>query len=495
MSHRQYKTGIPRQQSFLLPPRLEEYVSADNPVRAIDAYVDSLDLEAFGFKNAGGELTPGQPAFPPAALVKLYLYGYLHRTRSSRRLEAECRRNLEVIWLLQGLQPGYKTIADFRQHNLHALKAIHCDFVQVCQELELFGAELVGIDGSFLRGNVAKQRIFTAERLQRALEHIEQDIARYLQELEQTDQQEGQPAPAEPALAEKLEQLRARQQKRSEQLQQLVTSGETQLAEVDPDARRLRKAGSGTVAGYNVQTVVDDRHKLLVCGEVVQDGNDQQQLLPMAQAAKATLGVDTLTTIQDAGYFNVQQIKACLEQGITPYVPEPNKSNQAKRAGRFGREQFEYDAQENCYRCPAGQPLPYHGSRQTGGKTLWDYRSRPEVCAACPLQSQCLPKKNKYRTLLRWEHEAIIEAHRVRMAQKGAEMMRQRAQLCEHPFGTLKLWLGWRHFLVRGLEKVRAEFSLMMLAYNLRRVLTIKGLEAFCTYCRNRSLPRAVLSG
>jgi len=495
MTQRRYKEGIDRQQAFLLPPSLDEYVAEDHPVRAIEAYVESLDLAGLGFKNTTGELSPGQPAFAPQALLKLYLYGYLQRVRSSRRLEAECQRNLEVIWLVQGLRPGYKTIADFRKDNLDALQAVNRDFVQVCKELDLFGGELVGIDGSFLRGNVGKKSIYTAARLQRALQHLEQDIANYLQELEQADQQEGPPAPSDPALGEKLAQLRQRQEKRTEQLQQLETSGETQIAEVDADARLLRKKGSGTIAGYNAQIAVDDKHKLIVTGEVTQDGNDERQLAPMAQAAKAELGVEELTTVQDMGYFNVQQIKDCLENGITPYVPEPDKQAQARKQGRFTRDDFTYDAQANAYLCPASQVLRFFKTIAKNGKNIHYYRSQAALCGQCPLREKCLPQKNRYRMVTRWEHEAVIEAHRERMAQDGAEKMRRRAELCEHPFGTLKLWLGWTHFLLRTLAKVRAEFSLMMLAYNFRRVLTILGLEAFRASCLNRRWPNAVMSG
>jgi hypothetical protein len=342
---------------------------------------------------------------------------------------------------------------------------------------------------------VGKKSIYTAARLQRALQHLEQDIANYLQELEQADEQEGPPVPSDPALGEKLAQLRQRQKKRSEQLQQLQESGETQIAEVDPDARLLSKKGSGTIAGYNVQIAVDDKHKLIVTGEVTQDGNDEQQLAPMSQAAKAELGVAELTSVQDMGYFNVEQIKDCLENGITPYVSEPDKQAQARKQGRFTRDDFTYDVQANCYHCPGGKRLKYSTSREKRGKRIWIYRSSVGDCAGCLLRSQCLPEKNRYRTVTRWEHEAVIEAHRERMAQDGAEKMRQRAELCEHPFGTLKLWLGWTHFLLRGLEKVRAEFSLMRLVYNFRRVLTILGLEAFRAYCLNRRWPNAVLSG
>jgi len=493
MSERQYKQGINRQQEFLLPPNIEEYVGEDNTVRAIDSYVESLDLKQMGFEKVDGGLTPGQPAFPPQALLKLYLYGYLHRIRSSRRLEAECLRNLEVIWLLEGLRPGYKTIADFRKNNLKALKKVNQDFVQLCKELDLFGAELVGIDGSFFRGNVAKGSIYTAEGLKRSLKRVEQDITKYLKEMEQADQQDGQAKPHDPELAKKLAQLQARQQKRTQQLKQLEESGATQIAEVDEDARLLHK-GSQTVAGYNVQAVVDDKNKLLVTCEATQDSNDEQQLAPMSLAAKEVLGVEKLEATVDKGYFNASQIKTCIENGITPYVPEPERSGPARNQGRFERTAFWYDPQANCYYCPTGKTLAYCTTQNKQGKIIWHYHSSVHDCAACPLKTQCLPAKNPYRTIARWEHEAVIETHHARMDDQGAEMMRLRAGLCEHPFGTLKLWCGWTHFLMRGLEKVKAELSLLMMSYNFKRVLNIVGLVTFRAYCMTRRFNQREMS-
>ncbi len=468
-------------------------MSEENPVRAIDSYVESLDLKALGFANTSDALTPGQPAYDPSGLLKLYLYGYLHRVRSSRRLEAECQRNLEVIWLLEGLRPSYKTIADFRKDNLQAIMQVNQDFVQLCKELNLFGAELVGIDGSFFRGNVAKDSIYTAERLQRALKYVEQEIAQYLAQLDQADQQEGCLAEEKTVLAEKLEQLRQRQEKRKQQLQQLEESGATQIAEVDAEARRLSKAGQGTIAGYNVQTAVDAKHKLLVVGEVTQDGNDEQQLAPMALAAKAVLGGKTLDTVQDQGYFNGDQIKTCLDNGITPYVPEPDKQGEAKQQGRFPRRDFSYDPKTDCYHCPGGKVLPHTRNQQQGKRTIWFYQAAPTDCAACPFQPKCVSAKTDHRTVTRWEHEDVVEAHRERMAEAGAEKMALRKTLCEHPFGTLKGWCGWTHFLLRGLEKVRAEFSLLMLCYNFKRLLSILGLAAFRAFCSTRKLQKGAI--
>lgn len=491
MSKRQYKRGIDRQQDYLLPPSVDELISTDNPVRAIDAYVESLDLEATGFKNASGGLTAGQPAFPPGALLKLYLYGYIHRVRSSRRLEAECQRNLEVIWLLVGLRPGYKTIADFRKDNLKALTRVNRDFVQLCKELDLYGGELVGIDGSFFRGNVSKSHIYTAERLKRALAYLEKDIARYLQALNEADQSEGdEPTQHDPELAQKLAALRARQHKREEQLAKLAASGETQISEVDPDARRLNKRG-GTVAGYNVQTAVDAKNRLIVVSAVTQDGNDTQQLAPMSLAAKAELGVAHLEASADNGYYNGDQIAECEQNGITPYVPEPDKQAQVRQQGRFARDDFSYDAQANAYRCPAGQMLPFSTTIKKHGKKLYVYRGSVPVCRVCPLKDRCLSKRSSVRSVNRWEHEAVAERHRARMKQAGAEKMRQRASLCEHPFGTLKLWCGWNHFLLRGLEKVSAEMSLLMLSYNFKRVLSLLDLAVFRAFCHARRLVSA----
>ena len=483
MNHRQYKQGIERQQSFLLPPSIDEYVKEDNPVRAIDCYIESLDLKSMEFKNTEDKITAGQPAFNPKVLLKLYLYGYLHRVRSSRRLEVECLRNLEVIWLLEGLRPGYKTIADFRKENLKALKNVNRDFIQLCKELNLFGAELVGIDGSFFRGNVAKGSIFTKDRLKRSLARLEKDIAQYLKEMNQADQEGEEGSIHEPELAQKLIILQERQKRRQVQLSQLEKSGKNQIAEVDADARLLNKGG-GNIAGYNVQTAVDSKHKLILTHEVVQDTNDEQQLAPMGLAAKTELGVEKLKTTQDKGYFNAQQIKECMDNGITPYVVEPDKLAKVRLQGRITRDSFKYEKEINAYRCPAGQLITYQSSYMDRCKRIiWRYQNPTQICANCSLKKQCLPPKRSIRVIARWEHEEIMEAHRERMAKEGAKKMSQRSGLCEHPFGTIKLWCGWTHFLMRGLEKVRAEMSLLVLCYNFKRVLSILGLAAFRTYC------------
>jgi transposase len=489
MGKRQYKQGQDRQQAMLLPTRVEEYVSEDNPVRAVDVYVDSLDMGAMGFGNPEIGVGPGQPAYPPGGLLKLYLYGFMQGIRSSRKLARECERNLEAIWLMEGLRPSYKTVADFRKDNLAALKAVNQDFVLLCQELGLFGGELVALDSSHFRGNVGKKSIYTEKRLKKTLERIEKLIEGYLAEMDQTDATETHTEEKAADLTEKLEKLRARQKKNQERLKKLKASGKKQFAEVDEDARLLEKNGQN-VAGYNVQTVVDEKHKLFVTGAVTQDGNDTQQLAPMAKQAKQVLGVSHLEVVSDAGYNNFDQIKECLDAQITPYVPEPDRNTRFGAQGRFTRDRFTYQADQDGYTCPAGRVLVRKGEMVRHGQVRHCYRSQPAICANCLLKTQCLPTQCRYRSLYRWEHEEIIEAHRHRMAHKGRAKMALRACLSEHPFGTLKRWCGGDHFLLRGLSKVKAELALWMLGYNFKRVLSILGFEKFKEYCLHRAQSR-----
>jgi len=475
---RRYKAGIEREQGQLLPMRVEDYVSADNPVRVLDAYIDSLDLQALGVTNAAGGVSAGQPAYPPAALLKLYLYGYLMRVRSSRRLEAECYRNLEVMWLLQGLQPCHKTIADFRRDNGEAMQSVHRDFVQLCRELDLYGRELVAIDGSFFGGDAGGKGIHTRDQLIKRLRRIEADIAGYLQALEEADctesgsVEEGDDAEA---LQEKLAALRARQSREAGRLARLEESGATQVSEVDPDARRLCKNGRA-VCGYNVQLAIDGRCRLIVDGAVTNDGNDRDQLQPMAERARSALGAQRFTVVADTGYFNPVQLRACAEAGITPYVPEPGPRGASAGTDRVPRAAFTFEPDADGYRCPQGAFLSRQRVIVRAGHRQIGYASSPAACAHCPIRNTCLPARTPYREIYRSEHEDWLDSdHRPRMADGGRAAMRARAGLAEHPFGTCKRWFGWDHFLVRGLPRVRGELGLLMLAYNFRRVLGLLG--------------------
>lgn len=482
MSKRRYKQGANREQAMLLPYRVEDFVSEDHLVRVIDTFVDGLALERYGFQHSKGSLTAGQPAYAPGMLLKLYIYGYLNRVSSSRRLENECYRNLEVIWLLGGLTPTYKTIADFRKLNGKALKAANKAFVMTCNELSLYGKELVAIDGSFFKGNASQASITTRQQAERAVARLEQDIMGYLSQLETADQSE-QDLPREVnGLQEKLAVLRKRQQAYESALQEMDANQATQVSRTDPDARRLQKSGK-RVAGYNTQVAVDDEHKLIVAVDVTQDGNDSQQLASMAQQAQEALNTDALTVVADAGYYSKQQLKACGDQvGLEVYVPEPDKQAQVRAAGRHTRDAFHYDQGSDRYVCPAGSFLTRQGVQRKGDQLNICYATRAKDCQACPLRANCVTGKTGYRQLYRWEHEAVVERHRDRMANAGSEWMRRRSGIVEHPFGTMKLWFGSLHFLTRGLEKVTGEMNLMALCYNLKRASNILGNQALISY-------------
>jgi transposase len=473
-----------------LPRRIEDFVGADNPVRAIDAYVATLDLAALGFVNAGGALRCGQPAFAPAALLKLYIAGYLDRVHSSRRLARECRRNLEFMWLLEGLTPGYRTIAAFRQFNGPALRAVCKDFILLCKDLDLLGGEEIGIDGAFFNASASDASVITKTTLEKRLKQIECDIAAYHQDLETQDAQErGLPEDLSktPELAAKIVKLQARQAQHAALLKQLADSGDTQISRTDPDARALRKGGQQLV-GYNVQNSVDGKHRLIVHYEVTNAGNDTQQLAPQALAAKAVLAVPKLTAAADAGYFNEAQLAACAQANITVYVPVPDYEKRLTAEGRLSGASFQYLPDTDVYRCPGNQELHRYGEphRRAGTGTLYTRYSRPPgACQDCPLKASCLPASGR-RQIERSEHAPVVEALRQRMADQGPARMRQRAGLVEHPFGTLKRWFGWDHFLVRGFEKVWGEMSLMVLGYNLTRVIHILGVQAFRDYCAQR---------
>ncbi len=490
MMNRTFKSGASREQPNLLPARVEDYVGRDNPVRAIDAYVGALDLKQLGFRHAGpGVGGAGQPPYDPADLLKLYLYGYLNQVRSSRRLEQEARRNLEVIWLLKGLTPAYRTIGNFRKDNWAALKTANRDFVLLARQAGLMGGELVAIDGAFFHGDASKGSITTRRKLAKQLAALNKDIEAYRSALDANDAEEARQAPAGEDrgngggdggdAGQKLAALMVRRAQAKADLDRLEASGETQLSRTDPDARLLSK-NDQSVAGYNVQIAVDDKHKLIVADEVVNDGNDTGQLYEMAKAAKQALDTETLTVVADVGYYSGATLKRCEEDGIVAYVPEAERTGRLEAKGCFTHQEFAYDAELNVYRCPAGASLyPTKRLKQnTSGRLELRYISRKAVCRACALRARCITAKSGTRTIYRWVHEEVLERHRARM-KDAAVRMRRRASLAEHPFGTLKCRAGYRHFLVRGFDKVRGEWSLMALCYNLARVLKILGFDGF----------------
>src|ERR1700759_55924 len=502
MANRTFKTGESREQPSLLPARIEDYVGPDNPVRAIESFVCALDLAKLKFCHADrGSEEVGQPPYDPADLLKLYLYGYINQVRSSRRLEREAYYNLELIWLLKSLKPGYRTIANFRKENWEALKAVNRSFVLLLRELDLVGGSVVAIDGSFFHGNASKTSIFTRKRLAEQIERLDIEIAAYGKSLEDNDAAEAQDKGKDRSdndghggdVGARMAKLMARRSRARSDLDRLKESDETQLSKTDPDARLLVKNGQG-IAGYNVQSVVDEKHKLIVASEVVNDSSDVGQLHAMAKAAKEALNAEVLRTLADEGYYSSLELKACEDDGITAYVPGPEGNRRLQKKGRFSRKDFSYDTAADASRCPARELLhPMPGRlRNTSGRTEIRYASSTTICRRCRLRKRCLSPKGSQRTIGRWEHEDVLDRHRARM-QGAEELMRRRSGIVEHPFGTLKCRAGYRHFLVRGFNKVRGEWSLMALCYNFTRALNILGIERFLACLAKAFLPPTLI--
>jgi transposase len=464
--------GTDRDQLTLFPEALDDYIAQDNPVRFIDAFVDSLDLQSLGFAHALPPET-GRPPYHPGTLLKLYVYGYLNRIRSSRLLEKEAGRNLELVWLLGKLTPDFKTIADFRKDNRKAIRQVCRAFVLLCRDLNLFGGELVAIDGSKFKASNNRSRNLTQRQLKRQLKDLDLKIDTYLRDLDDSDACEPDtPKLTTQELREKIDALKARRGQLLDLSQQMEDAGLTQISLTDPDSRSM-PAGGGQVTdvSYNVQIVVDGKHKLIVDHDVTNEPTDRNLLHPMALRAQEVLGVDHLDVVADMGYANGQQVKACLEAGITPYLPQANTSANSA-LGLFGKQDFHYDPTQDGYLCPAGEVLTYHFETQESGRHYRVYST--SACGSCPLKPRCTRSRGN-RRITRWVDEAILEdmAERVRA---HPEKIKLRKCLVEHPFGTIKRHWNQGFFLTRGLSKVRAEIDLTVLAYNIQRVVKILGV-------------------
>ena len=465
--------GDDRMQGTLFPEYLEDYVAENNPVRIVEAFVEHLELGKLGFNGAEPAIT-GRPSYHPSILLKLYIYGYLNRIQSSRRLEKETQRNIELMWLLGRLTPDFKTIARFRKDNGKAIRKVCSQFVLLCRQLNLFSEAMVAIDGSKFKAVNNRDRNYTANKIKRRREQIETSIDRYLAALETADLQEPDIAEAK---TERLQEKIAKLKQQMEQLDsieaQLQETQDKQISLTDPDARSMATSGRGTgMVGYNVQVAVDTQHHLIVAHEVTNVGHDRHQLTNMATQAKDAMAVNELHVVADRGYFSSQEILDCQQAGIVPTLPKPATSG-AKADGRFGREHFVFHPEQNEYSCPAGERLKWRCSRIERDMTLHRYWS--SSCQQCALKAKCTP--DKQRTVTRWEHEEILEAMQKRL-DLAPESMRIRRETVEHPFGTLKSWMGYTHFLTKTLDRVSTEMSLHVLAYNLKRVIKIVGMPA-----------------
>jgi transposase len=461
--------GEDRTQVTLLPTCLEDYVEAENPVRVVEVFVEGLDLGELGFVGVDPAAT-GRPAYHPAVLLKLYIYGYLNRIQSSRRLEREAQRNVELMWLTGRLMPDFKTIANFRKDNGSAIRKVCRQFVVLCQRLNLFSEAIVAIDGSKFKAVNNRDRNFTHAKMQRRMAQIEENIARYLTEMDTADRAEPEIAAVKTSrLRDKIAALKQQMEQLKEIETRMLAAPDQQISLTDPDARSMNARGSGIV-GYNVQTAVEAKTHLIVTHEVTNVGNDRGHLATMANQAREAMGTEELTVIADRGYFSGDEILACDQAGMTPFVPKPLNSN-SKADGRFGKPDFIYVASDDEYRCPAGQRLIKRFTTVEAGMTLNIYWS--SACPRCPIKAQCTTGSE--RRVRRWVHEAVIDAMQERL-DRDPEKMRVRRHTVEHPFGTIKYWMGATHFLMKTLARVRTEMSLHVLAYNLKRMMQLLGI-------------------
>ena len=470
---KRFVEGADRGQSTLLPECLDDWIDEENPVRVIDAFVDALDLAGVGFDGVEPAAT-GRPAFHPSVLLKLYIYGYLNRVQSSRRLEREAGRNLELLWLLGRLVPDHKTIADFRKDNGPALRQVCAQFVELCREMGLLATASVAIDGSKFKAVNNRDKNFTKGKVERRRAQLEESVARYLAQLDTADRQEPTEALAAKTkhLKEKLVKLKGEMDKLSAYERQMLASPDQQISLTDPDSRSMATSGRGSgVVGYNVQVAVETENHLIVTHEVTTSGSDRSQLARVGKAAKTVMRTDALEAVADRGYFNSPEILECHEAGITVTLPKPMTSG-AKAAGRFGKQDFVYLPEEDAYRCPAGERLKYRYSNEEDGKQLRRYWTT--ACPQCPLKSHCTTGPE--RRITRWEYEQVLEAVQQRL-DANPNAMRQRRETAEHPFGTIKARMGATHFLTKTLPKVAAEMALHVLAYNLTRVMNIVGVK------------------
>src|SRR5271167_473584 len=464
--------GEDRTQVTLFPESLDDYVAEDNPVRVIDVFINELDLTGLGFEGAAPADT-GRPAYHPAVLLKIYVYGYLNRLQSSRRLERETQRNVELMWLTGRLTPDFKTIADFRRDNGKAIRNVCREFIVLCRRLNLFSEAIVAIDGSKFKAVNNRDKNFTDNKLKKRMEQLEESIGRYLAELDRADREptlvtEGRVS----RLKEKVATVKAHMEHLKQIGQRLREAPDGQVSLTDPDARSMATSGRGTgMVGYNLQTAVDAEHHLIVSHEVTNVGHDRTQLAPMALKAQEATGCEEITALADRGYFNGEQVLACEGTGVLPCIPKTLWPSIAER-GFFTRQDFVFDAEKDYYICPAGAQLT-RGHARSDRKDDIDHYRHLTACFTCPLKPKCTP--DKLKRVKRWRHESVLDKMQARLDHMP-NAMGIRRQTVEHPFGTLKAWMGATHFLTRTLDKVRTEMSLHVLAYNLKRMITIFGV-------------------
>lgn len=468
---KRFVEGDDRKQVALLPECVDDYIGQDNPVRIVDVFVGELDLEDLGFSGATPAIT-GRPSYHPGVMLKIYIYGYLNRIPSSRRIERECQRNVELMWLTGRLAPDFKTIADFRRDNGAGIRNVCRRFVELCRGLKLLSSDMVAIDGSKFKAVNSRDRNYTAGKIDKRQQQIEESVQRYLDLIETADRTSPTGFDVKTVrLYEKIARLRQQMHELAQVSKQLKKQPDKQLSMTDPDARSMATSGRGSgIVGYNVQAAVDTKHHLIVEHEVTNVGNDHGQLSKMAVSAKNAMGKPKLKVVADRGYFSGPEIRACDLNGISAYVPKPLTSASRKK-GLFTKADFVYEAKGDIYRCPAGERAIRRFNTVEHDMILQVYW--PSACPRCHLKERCSP--SDYRRIRRWEHENTLEAMQRRLDRKPDAMTIRRSTV-EHVFGTLKHWMGPAHFLTRTLRRVSTEMSLQVLAYNLKRVMNILGV-------------------
>jgi transposase len=465
--------GESRTQTTLFPESLDDYVTEDNPVRVVDAFIDELDLKGLGFHRVDPKNT-GRPGYHPSTLLKLYVYGYLNRVQSSRRLEQESHRNVELMWLIERLQPDFKTIADFRKDNGKAIRQVCKEFVLVCRHIGLLNHDVVAIDGSKFKAVNTRDKSFTKNKIKLRIKEVEESIDCYLRDLDAADKDDSGGSHAKvDRVQDKLKRLKLQMNGLKEIEAEIEQSPDKQKSLTDPDARIMKGSMNSRIAAYNVQSVVDPESHLMIAHEVTQEPSDRRQLFNMATQANEILQSDNLKVLADKGYYKSEEILLCHEAGFTTYLPKTYTSDNAAK-GLFTRSQFIYIKEDNEYECPAGERLTWRSRIVEDGRDLDTYRSA--ACPQCKIRNQCTSSKQS-RKIKRWMHEELLDALEDRM-ELEPRIMTLRKQTVEHPFGTIKHWMGATHFQMRRLENVKTEMSLHVLAYNMKRVINMIGVKA-----------------
>jgi transposase len=468
-----YIEGTDRSQVTLFPDRLEDWIDEDSLVRVIDLFVDEIDLRELGFLRTSPAQT-GRPGYHPSVLLKLFIYGYLNRVPSSRALEREAGRNVEVMWLTRRLAPDHKTIADFRRDNGQAIRRTCTQFVELCRRIGVLKGDCVAIDGSKFKAVNNRDKNFTKGKIASRTAHLVASIERYLEEMVRIDRQEEGEVRAEKIanLAQRCERIRQEISRMLDMRRALQESSERQISLTDPDARSMATSAKGSgFVGYNAQAAVETESHLIVAHDVINAGHDRDQLAPMALEAKEALGRDEMSVVADKGYFSGREILACQEAGITTTMPRPETSaNRSK--GMYVKADFAYDAAADVYRCPAGEALTYRYTTEERGLALRRYWTN--ACQQCPFKARCTTGSE--RRITRWEHEHLVDEMRDRMS-RDPSLMTLRRSTVEHPFGTIKAWMGATHFRMRRLTNVRTEMAFHVLAYNIKRVIALIGVR------------------